>query len=150
MNLKEQIQNDIKDAMKGGDQMRRGVLRTINADIKNVEIAKKNVLSDDEVLEVISINAKQHKDSIEQYKKGGRNDLVEQEEKELEILQKYLPEQMSEEKVRKIVQEAIKKMGAAGASDFGKIMGATMKEIKGKADGGLVKKIVEEELKSKD
>ncbi len=147
MILKEQIQNDIKDAMKGGDQMRRGVLRTINADIKNVEIAKKNVLSDDEILEVILKNAKKHKDSIEQYKKGGRNDLVEQEEKELKILQKYLPEQMGEEEVGKIVREAIKKMGVVGVSDFGKVMGMVMGKVKGKADGSLVKKAVEKELK---
>ena len=143
MNLKEQIKDDLKISMKSGDEIQRTVLRSLNAEIKNAEIAKKESLGSDEILEVISRNAKRHKDSIEQYGEGGRDDLVEQEEKELKILQKYLPEQMGEEEVRKIIREIIK---GSGVSDFGKAMGMAMGKLKGKADGNLVSKIVKEEL----
>ena len=146
MNLKNQSQDDLKASMKSGDEIRRTVLRSLNAEIKNAEIAKKDILNDGEVLEVISKNVKRHRDSIEQYQKGDRNDLAEQEEKELKILQKYLPEQMGEEEIKKIIKEAVKKTGASGASDFGKAMGVAMKELKGNADGNLVGKIVKEEL----
>ena len=146
MNLKNQIQDDLKASMKSGDEIRRTVLRSLNAEIKNAEIAKKDILNDGEVLEVISKNVKRHRDSIEQYQKGDRNDLAEQEEKELKILQKYLPEQMGEEEIKKIIKEAVKKTGASGASDFGKAMGVAMKELNGNADGYLVGKIVKEEL----
>ena len=146
MNLEEQIQDDLKISMKSGDEVRRTVLRMLNAEIKNAEIVKKSVLGSDEILEVIFRSVKRHKDSIEQYQKGGRDDLTKQEEKELKILQKYLPEQMGEEEIRKIIQEAIKKFGVTEVSDFGKVMGIAMKELKGKADGNLVSKIVKEEL----
>ncbi len=146
MNLKEQIQDDLKISMKSGDEVRRTVLRSLNSEIKNAEIAKKDILNDEELLEIIFRSVKRHRDSIEQYQKGGREDLVKQEEKELKILRKYLPEQMGEEEVRKIIQEAIKE---SGVSDFGKAMRMAMGKLKGKADGSLVSKIVKEELESR-
>jgi len=146
MSLKNQIQDDLKSSMKSGNEIRRGVLRMLGAEIKNSEIVKKGALDDKEILEVILRSAKKRRDSIEQYKKGGRNDLAEREEKELEILEKYLPEQMNEEEVRKMVQETIKEAGAVGASEFGKVMGVVMGKLKGKADGNLVGRIVKEEL----
>ena len=146
MSLKEKIKSDLKDAMKSGDSVVRGVLRLLSSDIKNEEISLKKELADDDVLKILKKDIKRHKESIEQYKTGGREDLAEQEEKELEILKEYMPEQMGGEEIRKIVSAAIKKTGAAGVSDFGKVMGMAMKEVGSGADGSLVGKIVKEEL----
>ena len=146
MTLKEKIKSDLKDAMKSGDSVVRGVLRLLSSDIKNEEISLKKELADDDVLKILKKDIKRHKESIEQYKTGGREDLAEQEEKELEILEKYMPEQMGEDEIRKIVSDVIKKTGAAGASDFGKVMGMAMKEAGSGADGSLVGKIVKEKL----
>ena len=147
MNLKEKIKNNLKEAMKSGDNITRGVLRLLSSDIKNEEIKQKKELADDDVLKIIKRNIKNRKEAIEQYKTGGRKDLVEQEEKELEILEEYMPEQMGEDEIRKIIVSAIKKTGAANASDFGKVMGMAMKEIEGSVDGNVVSGIVKEELK---
>lgn len=146
MNLKEKIKGDLKNAIKNGDSVVRGVLRLLSSDIKNEEIAGKKELIDDDVLKIIKKDIKRHKESIEQYKTGGRKDLVEQEEKELEILEKYMPEQMSEDEIRKIVSGVIEKLGATNASDFGKVMGMAMKEAGGNVDGSVVSGIVKEEL----
>ena len=147
MDLRDKIKNDLKDAMKSGDNVTRDVLRMLNSDIKNVEIDLKKELADDDVVKIIKRNIKSRKDSIEQYKKGNREDLAVQEEKELKILEKYMPEQMNEEEIRKIVIDIIKKSEASGASDFGKVMGVVMRETKGIADGNVVSRIVKEELK---
>ncbi|MCK4525451.1 MAG: GatB/YqeY domain-containing protein [Candidatus Andersenbacteria bacterium] len=147
MDLRDKIKNDLKDAMKSGDNVTRDVLRMLNSDIKNVEIDLKKELADDDVVKIIKRNIKSRKDSIEQYKKGNREDLAVQEEKELKILEKYMPEQMSEEKIRKIVIDIIKKSEASGASDFGKVMGMAMKEAGGNMDGNVVSRIVKEELR---
>ena len=146
MTLKEKIKSDLKDAMKSGDSVVRGVLRLLSSDIKNEEISLKKELTDDDVLKILKKDIKRHKESIEQYKTGGREDLAEQEEKELEILEKYMPEQISEEEIRKIVSDVVKKLGATNVSDFGKVMGIAMKEIGGNVDGSLVGKIVKEKL----
>jgi len=147
MNLKEQIENDLKSSMKSGDNTARGVLRMLFSDIKNVEINERKKISDEKIIEIIKKNIKSRKDSVEQYTKGNRKDLASQEKAELEILEKYMPEQMSEEEVRKIVVDIISKSEAVGASDFGRVMGVVMKEIGNKADGGLVGGILREELK---
>ena len=146
MSLKEKIKNDLKDAMKSGDSVVRGVLRLLSSDIKNEEISLKKELADDDVLKILKKDIKRHKESIEQYKTGGRKDLAEQEEKELEILEKYMPEQMGEAEIRKIVSNVIEKLGTVSVSDFGKVMGMAMKEIGSGVDGNLVGKIVKEEL----
>ena len=147
MNLRDKIKNDLKDAMRSGDNITRGVLRMLISDIKNAEIEKSGEVGDKEVVEIIKRSVKRQKDSIEQYTKGDREDLANQEKIELEILEKYMPEQMSEDEVRKIVIKIIKKSEAVSASDFGKIMGAVMKEIGNKADGNIVSGVVREELK---
>ena len=147
MNLRDKIKNDLKDAMKSGDNVTRDVLRMLNSDIKNVEIDLKKELADDDVVKIIKRNIKSRRDSIEQYKKGNREDLAVQEERELKILEKYMPEQMNEEEIRKIVIDIIKKSEASGAADFGKVMGVVMRETKGIADGNVVSRIVKEELK---
>jgi len=146
MTLKEKIKSDLKDTMKSGDVVARGVLRLLGSDIKNEEIAQKKELADDDVLKIIKKGIKTRKESIEQYKAGRRKDLAEQEEKELKILEKYMPEQMGEDEVRKIVSDIVEKLENVNASDFGKVMGATMKEIGGNADGNVVSRIVKEEL----
>jgi len=161
--LKEKINNELKKAMQDKNELLLLVLRGINAAIHNKEIEKRTKLSkqekdieklkelskltEEEVMEVISSEAKKRKDSIEEFKKGGRDDLVEKEEKELEILKKYLPEQMSEEQIREEAKKVIEETGAAGPQDTGKVMGALMPKLKGKAEGGVVSKIVSELLR---
>lgn len=162
MSLKEKIQADIKKAMQARDQLKVSVLRMLMAAVFNKEKEKRAKLSksgedlekldklskltDEETTEVISSEAKKRKDSIEQYEKGNRQDLADQEKKELKILVSYLPEQMSEEEISKLVKEKIEELGASGPKDTGKVMGALMTQLKGKADGNLVNKIVQEEL----
>lgn len=148
MLLKEKINSDLKEALKAGNAEKRDTLRFIVSAIKNAEIEKikkEEGLNDEEVIEVVSRQIKQRKDSVEQYKKGNRPDLAEKENKEIEILLKYLPKQLSEEEIRKEVKKTILQMGAS-SDNFGKIMGETMRNLKGKADGNAVKKILQEEL----
>lgn len=164
MSLKEKMSEELKKALKDKDALRRSVLSMLNAAILNKEKEKRTKLSkteevekleelsklnNEEIMEVISSEAKKRKDSIEQYEKASRIDLVEKEKKELEILKEYLPEQMSEEEVRKLTKETIEKLGASGPKDTGKVMAVLMPQLKGKTDGGLVGKIVQEELKEK-
>lgn len=149
MSLKETIQADVKKAMIAKDALKVSVLRMAMAVILNKEKEKgvdAKELIDEEILKIISGEAKKRKDSIEQYEKGGRSDLAEKEKAELKILSAYLPEQMSEEEIRKIVKEKISQLSATGLQDMGKVMGALMADLKSKADGAIVKKIVEEEL----
>lgn len=150
MNLKEKINSDIKDAMRSGDTVRRDTLRFLDSAIKNTEIEKKKKeagLSDEEVLEVVARSVKQRNDSIQQYTDGGRPELADKEKAELEILKEYMPKQLSEDEIRKVVKEIISDAGTVSASDMGKIMGQAMGKLKGKADGNAVKKVVGEELK---
>lgn len=150
MSLKEQIISELKESLKSGDSLKRDTLRFLSSAIKNIEIEKKKKeegLDDQETLEVIKRAIKQRKDSIEQYEKGGRGDLAEKEKKELEILSVYLPAQMNEEKIREEIKKVISETGANSQKDFGKVMGMAMKNLNGQAEGDLVKKIVQEELK---
>jgi uncharacterized protein YqeY len=107
------------------------------------EMAK---LNDEEIVETISSEIKKRKDSVEQFEKGGRPELAEQEKQEIEMLMVYMPEQMSEDEIKSVVADVIKATGAAGPKDMGKVIGAVMAKIKGKADGTLVSKVVKEEL----
>ena len=161
--LREKINGEIKQAMINKEELLLLVLRGINASIKNKEIEKRTKLSkqekdlakldelcklsDEEIIDVISSEAKKRKDSIEEFTKGNRMDLVEKEQKELEILKKYLPEQMSEDAIKEIVQKAIAETSAIGPKDTGKVMAKIMPQVKGKVDGTIVSKIVGELLK---
>lgn len=148
--LKQKINADLLLAMKAGDTLKRDVLRMLDAMIKNTEIEKLKKaegLADSEVQEVISRAVKQRKDAAAQYIAGNRPELAEKENKEIEILAGYLPKQLGEEEVRKVVAEIIAKVGATSKADIGKVMGPVMGKLKGLADGNLVKKIVEEKLK---
>ncbi len=147
MNLKEKINQDLKDAMKSGDKTRLAVVRSIRALILEFEKsgAAKELSPEDEV-KMLSSAAKKRKDSIEQFRNAGRNDLVEAEEAELKILMSYLPKQLDENEIKAEVEKLALQIGAKNKEDFSKLMPLVMKELKGKADGKLVKSIVENYL----
>lgn len=150
MGLKQKILDDLKSAMKAGDAMKRDTLRMLDSMVKNVEIEKKKRevgLSDEETQEVIARAIKQRRDAILQYESGGRPELAEKENAEIKILMEYMPAQMSEEEVARVIEDVISKTGATSKAEIGKVMGMAMSTLKGKADGNLVKKIVEEKLK---
>lgn len=147
--LKQKLQEELKQSMLAKDSLRTSVLRMLLSALNYYEIQKGGAgyeASDEDVLATITKEAKQRRDSIEEFKKANRPELVEKEKKELEMLQVYLPQQMSEEQIREIVKQTISEIGAATAADMGKVMGALMPKVKGKADGGLVSKIVRESL----
>lgn len=149
MSLKQQILEDLKTAMKAGDTVRRDTLRMFDSMIKNVEIEKKKReegLSDAEVQDVATRAIKQRRDAAEQYKAGGREDLVEKENAEIAVLMDYMPVQMSEAEATAEVERIIANLGVTSKADIGKVMGAAMGALKGKVDGNIVKKIVEEKL----
>ncbi len=148
--LHEEIKGEIKKAMLAKDELRLTVMRGLVAAFMNEVVAQKRkpqeLLSDDEALTVIKRLTKQRKDSIEQFAKGGRQDLVASEEAELKILATYLPQTMSREDIRPLAEAKIKETGAVDKSKTGMLLGALMKELKGKADGSDVKAVVEELL----
>lgn len=152
MSLKERITADMKSAMKSGERQTVGVLRMINAKIleKEVELRREKgreyQLSDEETVGVISDYAKQCRQSIDSYRKGGRQDLVAQEEEELRILQLYLPERLSEAEIEALLDQVIKETGAASPKDMGLVMKALMPKVKGAADGKMVNEIVRRRL----
>ena len=162
--LREKINQDLKKAQQEKNELIILVLRGINAAIHNKEIEKRTKLSkeekdieklekeskitEEEVMEVVSNETKKRKEAIEEFKKGNRNDLAEKEEKELEILKEYLPEQMSEEQIREEAKKTIEETSATGPQDTGKVMSILMPKLKGKAEGGLVSKIVNDLLRS--
>lgn len=147
MTLKEQLQQDLIASMKAKDEVTTGAIRLIKAAILRLETAgEKKIATDEDVIQIIGKEIKQRKDSIEQFEKGNRPELAEKEKLEMAVLEKYLPAQLSEEEIRTIVKEVITSTGATGKSDLGKVMGALMPRTKGKADGGMVNKIVQELL----
>ena len=143
-----QLQEELKIAMKAEERAKMIGLRNIIGKIKAAQIDKGESLTDEESLKILKTAAKQLKESIDQYQKGGRDDLAEKEAFELSLLEKYLPEQLSEEQIRETVKNIVKNTGAESIQDMGKVMGATMKELAGSADGKIVQKIVKEELSS--
>jgi uncharacterized protein YqeY len=150
MTLKEKINEDLKAAMKSGDKVRLEAVRGIKKEIIEKETAEKREtrgeLSPEEELDVLVSMVKRRKDSIQQFKDAGRTDLVEGEAAQLAIIETYLPAQLSEADVAAAVEKMIAQMGATTQKDAGKVIGALMKELKGKADGALVQKLVKEKL----
>ncbi len=144
----DQLQEELKIAMKAGEKAEMMGLRNIIGKIKAAQIDKGETLTDEESLKILKTAAKQLKESLDQYRKGGRDDLAEKEAFELTLLEKYLPEQLSEEHIRQTVKNIVKNTGAGSMLDMGKVMGATMQELAGSADGKIVQKIVQEELSS--
>lgn len=145
--IQEKIKNDMKEAMIAKDSVKVTVLRGLMAAFTNELVAKMKKpgesISDEEAIAVIQRAIKQRKDSIDQFKKGGRNDLVEAEEKELSLIEAYSPKMMSRDEIQKIVEKKKAEMGAIDKTKLGMFMGAIMKELKGKADGADVKAVVE-------
>jgi len=144
----DQLQEELKIALKAGEKAKMMGLRNIIGKIKATQIDKGETLTNEESLKILKTAAKQLKESIDQYQKGGRDDLAEKEAFELTLLEKYLPEQLSEEHIRQTVKNIVKNTGAGSMLDMGKVMGATMQELAGSADGKIVQKIVQEELSS--
>ena len=150
MSLKEQIGEDIKTAMKAKDKLRLQTVRSIKKAIleKEVELRPKGQeeLTPEQEIELLAQQAKQRRDSIEQYQNAGREDLVEKETQELAIIETYLPEQVSDEELEAIIDEIIADSGAASIKDLGKVMGPAMKQLKGKADGKKIQALVKSKL----
>ena len=144
----DQLQEELKIALKAGEKAKMMGLRNIIGKIKATQIDKGETLTNEESLKILKTAAQQLKESIDQYQKGGRDDLAEKEAFELTLLEKYLPEQLSEEHIRQTVKNIVKNTGAGSMLDMGKVMGATMQELAGSADGKIVQKIVQEELSS--
>ena len=160
--LKEKLQQDVKEALRAGDSKKRVLLGMVLSAIKNREFEKRsklsktetdiakleteNQLNDEEIIEVLSSEIKKRKEAAESYAKGGRQDLAQKEEKESAVLMSYMPEQMSEEKIREIVKNTFSELGLKDIKDMGRAIGAVMAKGKGKADGQTVSRIVKEEL----
>ena len=142
MSLKEQLTSDMKEAMKAHDKDRLAVIRMVRGAIRQQEIDGKTELNDDDVIAVISKEVKMRKDSIDEFSKGGRDDLVAKTQAEIEVLMPYLPQQLSEAEVKALVEEAVAATKAATPKDMGKVMGALMPKVKGRADGKMVNTIV--------
>lgn len=148
MSLKDQIQEDVKSAMRAKDSDRLTTLRLITAAIKQKEVDERVVLDDPAVLTVLEKMIKQRKDSITQFAAGGRQDLVQKEEAELKVLTAYMPAQMSEAEIAAAVNQAISQVGAKGAQDMGKVMAVLKPALAGKADMGAVSRLLKEKLSS--
>ncbi len=146
MSLQEQISAALKDAMRARDEVKMATLRLVLTAIKTREKEARSLLEDQEVISVITSQIKQRRESIEQYRKAGREDLVETEEKELQILQGYMPEQVSEEEISNTLDEIIAEVGAVSMKDMGKVMKAAMAKLAGKADGQAINAMVKAKL----
>lgn len=146
MSLKEQLSSDLKQSMKDKDVIVKSTVTLVRAAILQFEKDNKVELIDEDIIGIIAKQVKQRRDAFEEFKKADRQDLMDQTSKEIEVLTKYLPQQLSEDAVKDIVLSAIQEVGATSMKDMGKIMAVVMPKIKGKADGGIVNKIVKENL----
>jgi len=146
--LKEKLNNDLKQAMRGGDTVRRSIIRLVLAGIKNAEIAKQAALEDSDILGIIAKEARQHQESIDAFKQGNRQDLIAQEEAEMAILQEYLPKQMTRDEIIAEARRTIEEVGAQGLGDKGKVMPKLIAQLKGRADGREINTVVTELLSS--
>lgn len=146
MSLKEQLTNDMKEAMKAHEKERLAVIRMVRGAIKQQEIDGKTELDDEGIIAVLSKEIKMRRDSLEEFQKGGREDLVAKTQAEIDVLMPYMPAQLSEDEVRELVKAAVEQTGASTAKDMGKVMGALMPKVKGRADGKLVNAVVREFL----
>lgn len=147
MSLKEKLTEDFKNALKNKDQIKKSTITLIRAGIKQQEVDSRVEVKDEDVTLIISKLLKQRKESIEDFKKGNRDDLVKQTEEEMEVLLSYLPEQLDDEKLEEIIKKVIDSVGAESIKDLGKVMPKVMSEVKGQADGKKVNEIVRKFLK---
>lgn len=142
----ERIEEELKKAMKDKDEIKISCLRMLRSDMHNLSIQKKGDLKEDDIIKVIQKQVRQHKDSIEQFIKGERNDLAEKEKREQAILESFLPKQLSQEELKKIIEDVIKEQGASTKKDMGRVMKEVMGKIKGQAEGKRVSQLVSELL----
>ena len=150
MSLRERIQSDLTAAMRSGDSLRRDVLRMAESALYNTEKAKRQPLAEDEVVGVLSREVKTRRESVEAFRKGGREELAAKEEAEIAILQDYLPRQLGDEELRRLVDEAIAATGASSPRDMGKVMGCLAPATRGRADGRRVSELVAAALARQD
>ena len=148
VSLKQKLMDDLKQAMKSGDEVKRSTIRLLMAAIKNAEIAKQASLEDADILGIIAKEVRQRKESIEAFKQGNRQDLVAREEAELAILEKYLPQQVTREEIMEAARRIIEEVGAQGPGDKGKVMPRIIAQLKGRADGREINAVVTELLAS--
>ncbi len=146
MSLEERLMDEMKQAMKSNDKARLSTIRMIRTAVKNKEIDLRNKLDDDEIMRVIQGMVRKCEESVEQFKAGGRMDLVEKETKEIEILRSYLPQALSKEDVIRMIDESIRETEASSLKDLGKVMKSVMPKLTGKADGKLINQLVKERL----
>lgn len=146
MSLKDKLMEDFKNSMKNKDTVRKNTITMVRSSIKQKEVDERVELKDKDIIDIISKQVKERKNAIKEFEKGNREDLVELTKKEMEILLEYLPEQFTEEEVEEIVRDVIKETKASSMKDMGLIMQKTMPKVKGRADGGLVNKIVRKYL----
>ena len=146
MDLKTRLGEDFKQALRSGEKLRLSVIRLLTALIKNREVEKRGPLTEAEVLQAIVASCKQRQEAIEQYRRGGRQDLVDKESAELEILQTYLPKPLTSEELHTMVLEAIREVQATSLKEMGKVMGLLMPRVTGRADGKMVNTLVREAL----
>ena len=146
MGLQDKLLSDMKGAMKSGDRVALETIRMVRAQLETVRIAKEKDLSDEDVIEVLVKEAKKRKESLEAFEKGGRDDLVQKESRELEIITSYLPKPFSESELVEIVSKAIEETGAESLRDMGQVMGVIMPRVKGRAEGKLVQELVKQRL----
>ena len=140
--LKEKLNNDLKQAMRDGDTVKRSVLRLVLAAVKNAEIAQKTDLTDGDILGILAKDIKQREESIEAFEKGNRQDLMEKEKTELAIIQEYMPQQMTRDEIVSEARRIIEESGAQGPGDKGKVMPRLIAQLKGRADGREVNEVV--------
>lgn len=142
MSLQDRLITEMKEAMKSGDSEKVSVIRMLRASLKNKEIDKRRALTEQEILETIASSIKQRRESIEEFKKGNRPDLTEKEEKEIAILQSFLPPQLTKEELEAKIRAAIEEIGAKGIKDLGRVMKTLMPEVSGRAEGKIVSDLV--------
>ena len=146
MEIQNRLSEDLKTAMKAKEKVKVATIRMVRAQLKDFQIEKRDELTEEDEISVLTNAAKKRKEALELYEKSDRQDLIEQEKQELEIISAYLPAQLSKEEVEKVVLKVMEEVGASSPQDLGKVMGATMKDLKGKADGKMVQEIVREKL----
>jgi len=146
MSLSDRLNEDMKQAMKSQDKFKLSVIRMVRSAIKNIEIDQRKTLDDNEVLDVLNREIKQRKDSLQEFEKAGRDDLATTLQAEIAVLMDYMPQQLNEEEIKVIVQQTIQEVGASSKADMGKVMGALMPKVKGRADGKLVNQAVQQLL----
>ena len=147
--MRERIMNDIKEAMKSQNKEKLAVLRMVKGAIQLEEISKKQELNDNDIIAVVSKQIKTRRESITEFVKGNRNDLVEKTKSEISILEEYMPEQLSEEEIIKTIDEVINEVNPQAPSDMGKVMGIVTPKLKGRADMSLVSKMVKEKISNR-